>query len=73
METELYIRATADDKEKAFEDIAETFGEITVLYRRNAANEFAFITELDKECVLTEKLNSIKSITPCSVIRVTDY
>ena len=74
METELYIRATADDKEKAFEDIAETFGEITVLYRRNApANEFAFITELDKECVLTEKLSSIKSITPCSVIRVTDY
>lgn len=74
METELYIRATADDKEKAFEDIEKAFGDITVLYRRNApANEFAFITELEKECVLTEKLNSIKSITPCSVIRVTDY
>ncbi len=74
LETELYIRATADDKEKAFEDIEKVFGDITVLYRRNApANEFAFITELGKECVLTEKLNSIKSITPCSVIRVTDY
>lgn len=74
MENALYIRATADDKAQALDQAAAQFGEITILYRRNAPhNEFAFVTDVDKERVLMEKLDSIKSITPLSVIRVTDY
>lgn len=74
MENALYIRAESDDRAQALEKAAEQFGEITVLYRRNAPhNEFAFVTDVAPEGELMEKLNSIESITPLSVIRVTDY
>ena len=74
MENALYVRAESDDRADALEKAAEQFGEITVLYRRNAPhNEFAFVTDVEPEGVLIEKLNSIKSITPLSIIRVTDY
>ena len=74
MENALYVRAESDDRAQALEKVAEQFGEITVLYRRNAPhNEFAFVTDVAPEGELMEKLNSIESITPLSVIRVTDY
>jgi len=74
MENSLYIRATAENKAEALEKAAEQFGEITVLYRRNAPHdEFAFVTDVDKEGVLREKLAKLDMITPLSIIRVTDY
>ncbi|MDO4847000.1 MAG: homoserine dehydrogenase [Clostridiaceae bacterium] len=74
MENALYIRASAEDKALALEKAAEQFGEITVLYRRNAPHdEFAFVTDTDKEGVLREKLAKLDMITPLSIIRVTDY
>ena len=45
-----------------------------MLYRRNAPHdEFAFVTDTDKEGVLREKLAKLDMITPLSIIRVTDY
>lgn len=74
LETSLYVRAEAENKEKAFEQIKGTFGEVKFLSRDGAPEkEFAFVTETDKEAVLTEKLENLKDINICSVIRVTDY
>lgn len=74
LDSSLYVRAESENKEKAFEQIKGAFGEVKFLSRDGAPeNEFAFVTETDKEAVLTEKLKNLKDINVCSVIRVTDY
>lgn len=70
----LYIRAVAENRAAALEKVKDLFGNITVLERENAPeNEFAFVTDEEKECVLRQKLDSLTDITPCSVIRVADF
>lgn len=74
LETALYVRAESQNKEKAIEQIKNTFGEVKFLSRDGAPeNEFAFITTADTEAVLTEKLENLDGVNICSVIRVTDY
>lgn len=70
----LYIRAVAENRAAALKKVKDLFGNITVLERENAPeNEFAFVTDEEKECVLRQKLDSLTDITPCSVIRVADF
>lgn len=70
----LYIRAEVDDKAKALQDVIDTIGQVEVLsFDGCKANELAFVTTAMAENELTEKLNSISSISIKSLIRVTDY
>ncbi len=70
----LYIRAEVDDKAKALQDVIDTIGQVEVLaFDGCKANELAFVTTAMAENELTEKLDSISSISIKSRIRVTDY
>ncbi len=72
--TPLYIRAEVVDKAKALEDVVAEIGEVEVLsFDGCKENELAFVTSAMVESELTEKLNSIDSISIKSLIRVTDY
>ena len=52
----------------------DTIGQVEVLsFDGCKANELAFVTTAMAENELTEKLNSISSISIKSLIRVTDY
>lgn len=73
LETALYVRASADDKASALDEIYKNFGEVRVLHRDNApADEIAFVTDSASEIELDKKLKSV-NIRPLSIIRVTDY
>ena len=70
----LYIRAEVTDKAKALEDVVDAIGQVQVLsFDGCKENELAFVTPAMAEGELTEKLNSISSISIKSLIRVTDY
>lgn len=70
----LYIRAEVTDKAKALEDVVDAIGQVQVLsFDGCKENELAFVTSAMAEGELTEKLNSISSISIKSLIRVTDY
>lgn len=70
----LYIRASVNDKAKALEDVVATIGDVEVLaFDGCNEDELAFVTKAMAEGELTEKLNSISSISVESFIRVTDY
>lgn len=74
LETALFIRAESSDTRSAEKSVKDVFGSVKFVKRDNQPdNEFAFVTGSDKEISLIEKLNSIKEIKPCSVIRVSDY
>jgi len=72
-ELSLYVRAQASDVKEALGLIHNTFGTVTVLSRNDAPkDEFAFVTPIASERTLREKIDSIKAITPLSIIRVFD-
>ena len=74
LDTALFVRATADDIEKAKKAVEKVFGTVKFVSRDNQPeNEFAFVTDNEKEKELIAKLDSISEIKPCSVIRVSDY
>lgn len=73
VETALYVRATGC-KCCALKKAEELFGEVKVLSRENAPeDEFAFVTPVDKENALREKLAEIEDINVLSTIRVVNY
>lgn len=73
VETALYVRATGC-KCCALKKAKELFGEIKVLSRENAPeDEFAFVTPVDRENALREKLAEIEDINVLSTIRVVNY
>lgn len=73
VETALYVRATGC-KCCALKKAEELFGEVKVLSRDNAPeDEFAFVTPVDKENALREKLAEIEDINVLSTIRVVNY
>ena len=73
LETALYIRTEVQDKAAALKALEEKLGKVKVLSRENAPeNELAFVTPVDTEQVLCEKLTAA-GIVPQSLIRVTDY
>lgn len=73
-ETSLYVRGFAKNADIALREAELQYGEIKVLYRRDAPDtELAFITPRDTERSLRDKLSALDSIVPVSVIRVSDY
>lgn len=71
--TALYVRAEADSAPDALAAVSATFGDVCVLTRADApANEFAFVTAVDTERTLLDKLSSISSVKPLSVMRIAD-
>ena len=74
LETSLYVRAGAEDVDAAVKQVESTFPNAKIILPESAAkNEFAFVTDVETEAALTQKLESINSIEVRSVIRVTDY
>ncbi len=74
IETALYVRANADNKEEAVKAVYSAFGKAEILERADAdRNELAFVTPWVSEKELDEKLNSIDCIDILSKIRVVDY
>jgi len=72
--TRLYVRGLSCDPDASLREAESRFGNIDVLYRKTKTeNESAFITPTAKERELRETLASIKSISPISIINVTDY
>ena len=69
----LYIRAEVTDKAAALQDVVNAIGDVkTLTFDGCKENELAFVTGALAENELTEKLNSISSISIKSLIRVTD-
>lgn len=68
-ETALFIRAKADDKEKAHKIALDLFGASDILWGNG---EVSFITAVRKEKELTKELSDSK-LDIISTIRVTDY
>ena len=71
--TSLYIRAEAAQPDEAIAAARSTFGDITVLTRKEQpANEIAFVTPEDTERALRTKLDTLHSVKPLSVLRIAD-
>ena len=70
LETVMYVRAEADDKDKAVNDIKSVFEDAEILA---ADDEIVFITDEEKEKDLNSKLDSIDGLNVLSKIRVVDY
>lgn len=72
-EVSLYVRVNSNDVNKSIDEVRDVFGNVTVLNRKDApSTEFAFVTPVEKERNLREKLDSIKSVNPLSIIRVAE-
>ncbi|NLL03847.1 MAG: homoserine dehydrogenase [Clostridiales bacterium] len=72
-ELSLYVRAKTNDTGSALASIHNTFDKATILNRCDAPqDEIAFVTPIETERTLRQKLDSINDITPLSVIRVCD-
>ncbi|MEG1614734.1 MAG: homoserine dehydrogenase [Oscillospiraceae bacterium] len=72
-ELALYVRANAENASKDIETLREAFGKITVLNRDDAPKgEIAFVTPVATERELRKQIESVKSITPISIIRIAD-
>ncbi|MGI6268305.1 MAG: homoserine dehydrogenase [Acutalibacteraceae bacterium] len=72
-ELSLYVRAKTNDTGSALASIHNTFDKATILNRCDAPqDEVAFVTPIETERTLRQKLDSINDITPLSVIRVCD-
>lgn len=73
-EAVLYVRGFSKNVDLSLREAEAVLGDIKVLYRKNQPEtELAFITPSGMERELRDKLLSIDSIVPVSVIRVTDY
>lgn len=74
IETAMFIRATASDKEKAVCNINSAFSGVQFINKENAdKNEIAFVTPVLKESKTEEILNGIGGIDILSKIRIVDY
>ncbi len=72
-ELSLYVRAKTNDTGSALASIHNTFDKATILNRCDAPqDEIAFVTPIETERTLRQKLDSINDITPLLVIRVCD-
>ena len=69
----MYVRAAANDREAAYNNAKDVFGEIHILSRDNAPeDEVAFITEPMPVAEFEQKLAQLKDIKAESVIRIGD-
>ncbi len=69
-----YVRAAADDPEKALKDADSVFGGVTRLVRKKAPkNEFAFVADQMPERDFLKKLEKLDGVTVASRIRIADF
>lgn len=74
LETSLYVRAEAGDRDAAIGQVESVFPNAKIILPDSSVkNEFAFVTDVETEAALNEKLGGIENISVKSVIRVTDY
>lgn len=74
LETALYVRAEAQNKEQAIKAVNGVFGEVEILTRDNAdTDELAFVTPWGTEKELNSELESVEGLSILSKIRVVDY
>ncbi|MCQ2471997.1 MAG: homoserine dehydrogenase [Clostridia bacterium] len=74
IETAMFIRAKADNKDAAKECIDSAFEGAQFIEKESAdENEIAFVTPVLKECKIEEVLSSLGSIDILSKIRIVDY
>ncbi len=72
-ELSLYVRAKTNDAQSALASIHNTFDKATILNRCDAPqDEIAFVTPVETERTLRQKLDNISAITPLLIIRVCD-
>ena len=73
-ENALYIRASVKDLDKALESVKNALGDVKILtLDEKKTDEIAFVTPVESEKSLKEKLSKISEIKVESLIRVTDY
>lgn len=73
VETAFYVRAYTDNAETAREHIINTFEGVKFIQKQGAPdNEIAFVTPVDVEGVLGDKLETIDGIEIKNIIRVAD-
>ena len=72
-ERAMYVRGTANDRDAAYNEAKEIFGEVHLLSKANAPeNEIAFITEPMALCDFEAKKDKLEGIKVESVIRIGD-
>lgn len=72
-QTAMYVRASADNKQKAMEEVAEIFGETDLLSRKKAPKtEFAFVTKVMTVAAFNQKIKAMeeKGITIANSMRI---
>jgi homoserine dehydrogenase len=75
-ETSMYVRINCTNRDKALEEINESFGDVKYLARKNQdKNELAFVTPSMKECEIDKRLSDLceKGIKVIGKIRVFDF
>lgn len=73
VETAFYVRAYTDNTEAVRKRIENTFNGVKFIEKQGAPeNEIAFVTPVDVEGVLSDKLETIEGIDIKSIIRVAD-
>lgn len=74
IETAMFVRVNAFDKDKAVKDIDSAFSGVSFIKKADAdENELAFVTPMLKESKIKEILASIGGIDILSKIRIVDY
>lgn len=68
----LYVRGTVADAATAKQEIVDALGEVTFLADQGEKTELAFLTPLDKEQTLQDKIAGLKSLSVQSILHVLD-
>ena len=72
-EVALYVRAVAEDEEKAYSEIEKAFGSVEKLSRKDAVSgEVAFVTPVLKEKEIRAKLSGLNCMEVQNTIRIGD-
>lgn len=72
VKTNLYVRCETNDVAVAKQEILDTFGDVQFLERNGAMDELAFITPMDEERELQNKIALLKTAKASSVLHIVD-
>ncbi len=72
VKTELYVRGATQNVDDAKQEILNAFGEVKFLSRADVASELAFITPVDNEKALQDKISALQIFTAKSVLHIVE-
>lgn len=72
VKTNLYVRCETKDVAVSKQEILDTFGDVQFLERNGAIDELAFITPMDEERKLQNKIALLKTAKASSVLHIVD-